>query len=412
MKNKGKLSNIRVFTASAIFLVLILQEAIVDNTSGIIQIAVSYFDDVLVCFFGGACFIKFILKKLQFRKIEIFLIASFGIFLAFGLISNVITKYQPIFVALTDVISCSRFVVIYFGVRCFIVDKDECNRIIKIISIECKILIVAMFALVLHDLLFNPFFEKDLNAIKLYYSTPTALAACSFSCACAIMLGATFKEKKYSDWIFILFSLLCACATLRTKAFGGTIVVIVFYILFCIFDANKFVEISGCILGTVCATIIGFSKIKGYYFSDWPTARNIMTRDCIYIANHFFPFGSGFGTFGSSAALKNTSPLYLELNYPQFLEAGLNKWNAFICDVFWQIIIAQTGWIGFIAFTCSLAAFFVLAFEIKKKNKRAFCAVLSALTYLIISSFGEPAFFQPMIANMFVVFALAVNVTL
>jgi hypothetical protein len=131
----------------------------------------------------------------------------------------------------------------------------------------------------------------------------------------------------------------------------------------------------------------------------------MLTRDCIKIANTYFPFGSGFATFGSHMASLQYSPLYSSRGYGKFY--GMSPGNgAFLSDTFWPIVIAQFGYIGLILFLLILLNFLRIAFKFREGSPCRFIALFSILMYMLISSTGESSFFNPFSGMFFIIFGL------
>ena len=83
------------------------------------------------------------------------------------------------------------------------------------------------------------------------------------------------------------------------------------------------------------------------------------------------------------------------------------------CDAFnffLHIVIAQSGFIGTLAFVIVLILFFKMAFKAQKSNLYIFWAQLSILAYEIISSTSEPSFFNPSVCVLFFAFGIATNI--
>lgn len=398
----------KIYIAAAVFSFLLVQTALVENTSGILNTAVSYADDALVCLAFPVVLFSVLSGKVSLSKNEKIILLAYVCFSAVGWISSLVNRLQPLFVAVTDFIACSRFIAFYFLTRIAIPEEKDCSELLKIINIICRALVLVMTALALHDLLFPPFFEKDGKAIDLFFTAHTELAACSVSCCSVVILSGYRSGKiKWTDVIFIFMSLFCACVTLRTKAFGGAIVISMLWLTSCVLKFKPVFELFAGAVGACGAVVLAVDKLRVYYLDNIPTARNVMFKDSIKLATQYFPVGTGYGTFGSSAAFKNMSPLYYQLKYPEFLEAGLNPWDSFLCDSFWPVVIAQNGWLGLAAFMVILACFCCTAVKTYPVNRNIFCTMMAIIAYLLISTMGETAFFHPMTASMFVILALA-----
>ncbi|HEY6527195.1 MAG TPA: hypothetical protein VIZ65_00775 [Cellvibrionaceae bacterium] len=115
------------------------------------------------------------------------------------------------------------------------------------------------------------------------------------------------------------------------------------------------------------------------------------------IANTYFPFGSGLGTFGGAGAVRFDLGLYYEMGFGNYWWFGKQD---FLLDTYWPNSIAEGGWIGF---TLLLLHYVVLGLY-AIKNSRAASNSLSAsywlfaglgVWFLIANAFSSPAFQDP-----------------
>ena len=67
-------------------------------------------------------------------------------------------------------------------------------------------------------------------------------------------------------------------------------------------------------------------------------------------ANTYFPFGSGFATFGSDQAARNYSRLYYQYGFNSLFGMNIDD-GSFLSDTFWPMAIGQFGWIGSFVYT-------------------------------------------------------------
>jgi hypothetical protein len=114
------------------------------------------------------------------------------------------------------------------------------------------------------------------------------------------------------------------------------------------------------------------------------------------IATDFFPYGSGFGTYGNAQALKYYSPLYREYGMSSVygLMEDCDKCNvAFGSDTFWPALIAQTNYTGTLAYFILLV---LLYFKISKLENYAFYFV-GLISFLVIAhqTISNSSFFSP-----------------
>lgn len=100
-----------------------------------------------------------------------------------------------------------------------------------------------------------------------------------------------------------------------------------------------------------------------YFANVEETARTLLYRDSFIIAAAAFPFGVGFGRFGSFLASQEYSPEYIALGYPHVYRMGAGAEGGFLSDTFWPAILGEAGYLGLAAFTIGLV---VLARQGKK----------------------------------------------
>jgi hypothetical protein len=87
--------------------------------------------------------------------------------------------------------------------------------------------------------------------------------------------------------------------------------------------------------------------INEYVSQAGSTARTVLTRDSVGVAQDHFPLGAGFGRFGSAQAAINYSPEYSKRGYPSIFGLGPQKGNNnFLTDTQWPAILGETGFFG------------------------------------------------------------------
>ena len=76
---------------------------------------------------------------------------------------------------------------------------------------------------------------------------------------------------------------------------------------------------------------------------DPENIRAVLYQDASRVAERYFPWGSGLGTFGSAGAMRYDLSLYFEMGYQHFWWFGK---QSVLMDAFWTRYIAETGWLG------------------------------------------------------------------
>jgi hypothetical protein len=115
-----------------------------------------------------------------------------------------------------------------------------------------------------------------------------------------------------------------------------------------------------------------------------------------HLAERYFPFGSGIGTYAGAGSVKFNLDLYYELGFAKFW------WflrEDYLLDTYWPNSIAEGGWLGFFVFSLQyalLALYFLSRFM--KSTKMVACYFLVAflgVIFLMLNGLSSPAFQDP-----------------
>lgn len=139
-------------------------------------------------------------------------------------------------------------------------------------------------------------------------------------------------------------------------------------------------------LAAIAIVLISGYQIDNYLINS-NSARYILTEKSIITANSYFPIGSGFATYGSEMSKRYYSPLYIKYGFDTIYGLG-GESVAYLNDNYWQMIIAQLGYIGLLVNT---AIIIVSVKIITKKTKSSPYSVWSncMLASVIIGSLGS-----------------------
>lgn len=391
-----------------IFFILVFQQALLKYCQpGLSYSLINYFDD----FVGIILFFTFInklcKKKIILLNVEKIILICQIIFVLCGLVSSIVYRIQPLSLSLSDSYICSKFVVYYFGARAIFGNKIATNFLYKNYNTEARNVAVLFFLLGLNDFFLHPIFKTYEyryfgNSIGLMFPHPTYLAvAC---CTFIFILVANMKYAKKNIYFILMLSII-TILTFRTKAIASILVILLMYLLFV-----KFKVKSKILLGAIGA--FGIYKIAydqfDFYFVTLVSARFILMRDGIKLAQNYFPLGTGFGTFGSNIAATYYSPLYYKLGYASIMHMSPGNID-FLSDTFWPIVITQAGFIGSVFFVLVVAFLTVLSFKVAKKDIYSCWALISIMAYELISSSSESAFFNPSVPPIFILFSIIVT---
>ena len=143
------------------------------------------------------------------------------------------------------------------------------------------------------------------------------------------------------------------------------------------------------------AVFAALSQVRHYYLNlGSDSARGVLTIASAYVAVDHFPFGTGWGTFGSAFSVEPYSPVYAMYNMHNVW--GISEsFPDFISDTFWPMILAQCGFIGFIIYIAVLLLVFKWILELRQKSSYVLASGLMIFAYLLIVTTGESAFVNP-----------------
>lgn len=253
---------------------------------------------------------------------------------------------------------------------------------------NCK-LIIYIFSIYLLLIGLSSFYNN--NFLKLLLHHPSRLATASTALALLYLYCSNYSTK---DKLIFIALLSISILSGRSKAYG-------FYILslFMVFYVNNSFQLKFnlknsiiCILVTSTILIVAWNKIELYFitggFGSGREAEDFYARMALYyfsieIFKDYFPFGSGFATYGTFTSGQHYSHIYddYHMNYMY----GLTPSNPqFVADTYYPAL-AQFGIVGAFLF------FLFWIYQIRKLlnlystdvKKQFCCGILIVLFFLM-----------------------------
>ena len=411
-----KTRKIKTFVFTILFLFLVFQQAILIYLPkwGFL----SYVDELLMCIFLVLIVFRVIRHPIRLLKTEMVLVPAILLFLGFGIVSTVANPVQGPFLSATDALVCCRFVVYYLAIR-VLFDGPDARMFIHASSVCCRVAAIVLGLLSFHEFFFHKWFHTfdvrfGFETLQLFFPHPTYLAFAAFTLAVPLMLRLGIRELSCRrDGLYIVILFLVVFLSGRSKAMGALACSVLIWLFYVVWKnrSKPFIALSGGVL----AFAVGWNSLFDYYITNEQEGsyaiRFMMHQDAMLLARNFFPLGTGFGTFGSAVAADNYSPLYYDLGYDNIWGMQPTR-SDYLCDTFWPIVIAQTGWIGAVCFGTAVACFLLIAFRAVGRNRFIAWALLSVIIYELISSIAETSFFNPASCVLFFAFAMGVNLML
>lgn len=284
----------------------------------------SYIDEICTLALGFYGFTKTnILKNKEFKFVFFFLLiyTLYSLSLSINIIDAII---NDLLLFLKPILS---FYVIY-NISCFWSDKTRKK-------LRCFFIVLGLYTWCI-----IPFLHT------IYGNTTDFYPACIIISLSYLF----FSNKNNKDWLISLIFLVPGIFTFRSK-FN---VELIFFIYLAFFFHKKLtISIKYIFVFFVLLSLsiyIEWEKFSFYFLAsaDSGIARTVMYYTSFDILKDYFPFGPGFGTFGSDAAAKYYSPLYHKYNLDLIYGLSPNDYKSdsnFLTDTFYPIL-SQFGVIG------------------------------------------------------------------
>lgn len=354
-------------------------------------------------------FIPLALLNVSFSKNskDFYIWVSLIVFALFGLFGNIVYGFTNIGAALSDCFLNIKFFMLCYAIL-YIFRGWEWRTFSKGIKFHLNFLSIILLSLVAYDRVFKVFpvyeIRFGITSEEIIFLHPTFCAAAFFYLLVIRIL--LIEHRMMFDTVIDVGIGVSILLTLRFKAIAAVLAVIALII----YSINKNVrQFKWGILFTCLASIvlIAYKQIYGYFFSPYALMfpRGALLNTSFIILKQFFPFGTGFATFGSFLSGVYYSPVYALYHLENIPGMTATEYNA-ITDQYWPMIAGQAGIVGMIAMATAWYLFYKKFSENKKMKRRQFIAGFSCLVYILISSTSESAICNPVCMPLAIVLGL------
>lgn len=387
--NMTKSCNISSYLFWMLYILFLLQDCLVTMGESVF----GYYDEFLSLVFLIAIVLELACNHFIIRGsiCEIIMLLMYFVFITSGFIGNILHSDQTISYILLDILTSSKMFLGLLGARIFFPNGLGVDRSKGILGIT-KIYITVLFLLAMHDWFMSPFFKVGYdNAILgfaskyiyLMYSNPTYLAAY----AIVALLVLIYLDEFYSSWPFIVMDSVVITLTTRSKAWGFLCFVLLIYLITNKSSSVKSVRNRIALLfplGIAMVIFVAMDKITIYFFTpSHYSPRSILLKEGISLARKYFPFGNGFGTYCSVAAITSGRGI------------GLLPYNrTAYYDAFWGCMTGQFGFFGTFSFIGLITSLLIEMMSLIRFDKKSWYVGIFAFVYLLIASLGETSFFS------------------
>ena len=360
----------------AIIIIIVFSEFLAESVSKYFL----YFDDLLLVIIIVSGLLNIIKTKKKLNTIEKRILFLLILTAIIGFIGNFHSNFQSsTFAILIDFLGWQKFFMVYIFLQ-YIISDEQKEKYTFILTKYSKTLIVLSLFLAFLNLTkiinLTPGYERfDLYTFSLG-GHPSSASAIFATIICLLLSDL----KKNKTWIFL--AMIIEVLTFRFKA-----IAFVLLALFCMIFMKKRINIKKMVIAVLCVVVAAWPQIS-YYFLRSTSSRAVALSTSIQIANDFFPFGSGYATYGTSMSGKYYSYAYVKYGL-------MNKWGfspthyEFIGDGGFANIIGQFGYIGTLLFLIVLLLFIKNIQMICEKNSIDILPFICLIGYLIISTSNE-----------------------
>lgn len=314
-------------------------------------------------------------------------IPVFGLLLVLlfgGLAFNIAYGIQHNGVALIeDVMSCFKFAFIYLGIGLYVeLHHDRSGEVLCIVSPITKalVLVISLCAILnlVTDIGMTDGLRYGLREFSFLYGTPGQLINQLTYCIVIIALAADAGVGRHV-WLWLGLCCLSLLCTLKTRAFVLVALIVLFSYIF-VLKRSKKLGMTIFLLAAI-VLIVGLSQFDYYFLASDSAPRRMFVRGAAEIVQTYMPFGSGFATFGSSAAAEFYSPLYDQLGFSA--RWGMTADNPlFLNDNYLPMIFAQFGAILGIVFLLFIAL--VSIDIVRSSSRRGLSSYGRLATYFVV----------------------------
>lgn len=272
-----------------------------------------------------------------------FLIALF-LSIVWGVISNLASGISRTWFSIgVDAVVETKVLACFFWMKTIVTSKIK-DDIIRIWTPIAKLFLIVAFVCGVLTLFFDTGMYNQMRfgirSFNFFYQHAFQFTTAEISALLLVLVYSEENQKSSANG-WILITMITLVLTTKGPAF---IFVVVGLFLMWYFKRHR--RISSIAIASICLLIlvVGIYQIQNYFLEP-NTPRNVFTVYSLKTANRYFPFGSGFATFGSDQASRDYSPLYYEYGFNTMWGMGTkNGW--FLSDNFWQGSLAQFGWLG------------------------------------------------------------------
>lgn len=320
----------------------------------------SYIDEAVAALFLGY-FVLDLLMSAEIRMEDLLLCCYAAVVAAAGLYGNFRFGIQGAKAAIIiDLVSHFKFVFVFLGVSAFCrVNRVDYHSVIRLPVLLAKVYLTILFGFgvlnLVADIGMHAEIRYGLRVYSFIFGTPGIVANTVLFIISLLLMECALKPGK-GNRIWLAMAEMLLILVIKSRSLILAMVFAALYVSLIIEKKHSLLYRGALILAA--AGVIGYPQFEKYFVNGVAVnaghaPRLLFLEGGIQLFKEYFPFGTGFGTFGSSSAAKYYSQLYYNLGFDE-LEGMSPSDPKCLNDTFWPMILAQLGLFGAIAYALLL----------------------------------------------------------
>lgn len=340
--------------------------------------ASSYLDEALAALFVGF-FVLYLLIDMEIRTSELVICLMVVLVTAAGLYGNMRFRIQEYKAAiLLDIVSHFKFAAIYLGTAAVVrVRRIDWRGVIRVPAVLAKIYLTILFSFgvlnLLTDIGMHAEYRYGLRTYAFIFGTPGIVTNTVLYIIMVLLMESAVQEER-SNRVFLLMAIAVLVFVVKSRSL---ILAATAALLFesLLIERKQSMRFR---LGAVAAAgaVIGLPQFREYFVSgvkamEGKAPRLLFFENGVQLFKDYFPFGTGFGTFGSSSAASYYSQLYYVMGFDAI--TGMQPENTkYLNDTFWPMIFGQLGLVGTIPFVILLFMVFAGIYRSGRRSRNPY----------------------------------------
>lgn len=335
-----------------------------------------YLDEVI----GVISVFYIILSRKKIERRDIITIIILAFIVLFGVVSNLLSGINnSLFSIGVDIVAETKLLFSYFALKYFLSDREKQATINMLLPLA-KLFTVSSFLCSIVSIFTDIGMSGDerygISSFKFIFTFNFQYVA-----VYVLVFGILVCNTKMRDNVRITYYVMAIISLILATKAPPIMFSIIFVGLAFYFKKHDRVSPAVILIGAVILAVAGWFQIETYLLNE-NAPRHLFFKYAFTTANTYFPFGSGFATYGSDQASRNYSSLYYLYGFNKMNGMG-PKDAQFLSDTFWPMAIGQFGWLGGIAYIFVYIRVFLTFINKNYTNERRAFIYAAYLQYMI-----------------------------